>query len=266
MLPCYPILGGPVHHRKPAARASRCRSRRDARRRGPLRAVALLAAAVVSPSCGRGEEAAPPPRADERIVREVVPPPGVGPRHFVNRKESLVVAAPELTAHFLPFSLDLPDGWTYEEGGSRPPRTNFVKIERRIDARTTAENFSVGVFWSSASIGPIEEEVLSTKIDKFKRTVERSLPGARILADASLTVDGRAARGFRFATQAPGETKDAPPLDGFGLVLFVPDLNGSDGAVVILMGTAADKRFGSADDVGVKGDGPRILASLKFGK
>jgi hypothetical protein len=226
--------------------------------------VALLAAAVVSPSCGKGEEAAPPPRADERIVREVLPPPGVGPRHFVNRKESLVVAAPERRRTSCR-SRSTSRRWTYEEGDRAAPH-QLRQDRAPHDARTTAENFSVGVFWSSASIGPIEEEVLSTKIDKFKRTVERSLPGARILADASLTVDGRAARGFRFATQAPGETKDAPPLDGFGLVLFVPDLNGSDGAVVILMGTTADKRFTSADDVGVKGDGPRILASLKFGK
>ncbi len=230
-----------------------------------LGAVTLLAAALVAPSCGKGEEA-PPPRTGERTVREVVPPPGVGPRHFVNTKESLVVAAPDLTAHFLPFSLDLPDGWTYEEGGSRPPRTNFVKVERRVGERITAENLSVGVFWSSTSVGPIEEEVLATKIDKFKRTVERSLPDVRILADARQTVDGRPARGFRFSTRAPAEAKDTPPLDGYGLVLFVPDLRGSDGAVVILMGTAADPRFTSADDVGVKGDAPRILASLKFGR
>ncbi len=254
-----------MRHRKPASRPSRNRTRPPGRLASGPCGAALLATTLVAAACGK-EEAPRPPPTGGRTVRELPPPPGAGPKHFVNTKEALVAAAPDLTAHFLPFSFDLPDGWIYQEGGSRPPRTNFVKVERRVGPKPPAENFSVGAFWSSASTGPIAADVLTAKIDKFKKTVERSMPDTRILANAALPVDGRPARGFRFATLAPGESPDAPPIEGFGLVLFVPDVSGSDGAVLILMGTVADRRFTSADDVGVKGEGPTILASLKFGK
>lgn len=250
--------------RNPVPLPSPTRQRLRRPRRCSLRCATLVTVAALSSACGKGEEAAPA-RA-EKSVREVAPLPGVGPKRFVNTKEALVAAAPELTTHFLPFSFDVPEGWSYEEGGSKPPGSNFVKVERRSSPRTTAENFSVGVFWTSAPPGPIPDDVLTAKLGKFKKTIERSIPGAKILADVAMTFDGRRARGFRFATQAPAEHTGGEPLDGWGLVLFVPDVSGSDGAVLIMMGTAADGRFTSAEDVGVKGDLPRLIASFKFGR
>ena len=253
-----------MRHRKPAARPSRARVPGNGRRAFTLARATLLTATLLGSACGKGEDA--PPGRSERSVKELPPPQGTGPRHFVNTKDALLAAPPELKAHFLPFSFDVPEGWGYEEGGSRPARTNFVKIERRANPVTTAENFSVGVFWSSADATKTSDEVLSAKLEKFKATIARSFPAAQIVADASQMVDGRRARGFRFSTHFPGEKTGDAPLDGWGLVLFVPDVSGTDGAVLILMGTSADARFTSADDVGVKGDGPRILASLKFGR
>jgi len=254
-----------VRRRKPVPLPPRVRTLPRLLRAGHMAAAALVCAATFATACGK-EDANGPATGPGTVGKEDPPPLGVGPKHFVNTKDALLAAPPELKAHFLPFSFDLPEGWGYEEGGSKPARTNFVKIERRANPRTTAENFSVGVFWSSADTTKTSDEALTARLEKFKRTIERSFPAALILADATRAIDGRRARGFRFSTRFPGEPGGEKPLDAWGLVLFVPDVRGTDGAVLIMMGSTADTRFASADDVGEKGDVPKILASFKFGE
>lgn len=236
---------------------------RSSRLRPALACLLLLSASGIA-GCGEREDPIKKMVAD--AVADIDAELGIGPPHFVSSEEALFAATPSLQRHYVPFELDVPKTWVYEEGGVKPTRANFVKLHRNAREHTTAENFTVGSFWVTLPPGPEAEAQITVALRNVETSISQSFSNVKIVDQVTRTVNARPARGFRFSMQATPEETGGAPLDGWGMVLVVPYIRGTDGLSIILYATAADPQFTSVDDIGVKGDAPAILASLEFGK
>ena len=164
---------------------------------------------------------------------------------------------PELAEHYVPFSFDYPSDWTVVENGSGSDAKNFVKVEKKDAAGTTAENFAVGYMYAT----PGQEnnpELIAQLLTQFEQQFAQNFPNFRRVSDDHATIDGREASGFRFTAHAPADSS----VEVLGRVLVLPIGEGKGLSFVMLATPQGDVQ--TVEDLGEKGGIPTILRSFRI--
>lgn len=167
-----------------------------------------------------------------------------------------------LADNYLDFSFRYPDTWKLDPN----PEPNFVRVERATPDGGTIENFAVGWFavTGARSSGAGNTTLLSQAINNLGRQAAGSFPNYTKVGEGPTTVGRYSAYELRFSGAAAKGT--ARELPYWGRIVIVPDPNGSNNGVALVMLTTghSDEIKGQAD-VGEKGELPIILKTFRMG-
>ena len=235
-------------------------ARPDAGRVTSWRLLGGLLALLAVGGCGKSDEEKARDMVDSTLAGISK---GLEHRVYVNRKDSMSLS-PNLKRDFVPFSFAYPSTWEVLEGGEKPTRVNFIKVERKAAQSVTGESFAVGTLVSppSADAEAYKKEQLALLEPQFSQ----GFPAFKKVGDETTTVGGKPAWGFRFSSHLTAEETGDLEGDMWGLVLAVPNVIENRGVVLIMLGTSMSGALTSAADVGVRGELPMLLSSFRFGE
>jgi hypothetical protein len=220
--------------------------------------MACLLVVLGATACGKSNSR----QIDEKVSETIAElDKEIGPRAFECRKDALHRS---LKPYFVPFSFSYPTTWEVLQDGTKPTDSNFVKIERKAAPHVTGESFTVGSLVSPPGVDP--EAYAKSQLGPLEAQFAQGYPAYRKVADEAMTLDGRKTWGFRFASHFTKEQTGDVEGDLWGLVLAVPNVIENRGVVIILQGTSRSGVLQSAADLGVRGELPGILSTLKFKK
>lgn len=195
---------------------------------------------------------------------EAAPAPAGETKKFVNSKEGRMGT---LLERYVDFSFEYPASWKVVPTEQEGP--NFVKVERAIvgdtpDDAFTVENFAVGNFALEAPPA-LALEFLPLLAEQLDAQFAKGFPNYKKLSAAATTVAGIKGYETRFTAMVPGTPKG--DITFWGRCVLLPDPAGNGkGITLIFLATSLSPAVKSAEDLGVKGELPVILKSLKLGK
>jgi hypothetical protein len=202
----------------------------------------------------------PSPAAPTPEVDNYVPP--LGTTVFENAKERL---DGKLAEHYFDFSFYYPESWQKDPKAGAPGSSSFVRVERRLPPDFTQENFTVGWYTSSGTYdGDLPN--YPSRVEELSNSLSKVYPEYRKVSEGPTTVNSMKAYEFRWTGFS--KNTDKGDLKLWGRVIFLPTNKEGDttGATLLMLSTSLAPELLSVDDLGVKGEGPVILDSFRFGK
>ncbi len=156
-----------------------------------------------------------------------------------------------LAENYVDFEFQYPKSWTRKPDNE----SNFVSVERGENGETW-ENFNVGYFKTAGSREG-NDALASQLIAQIGSQFSEQFPGLHKLSEGPTTVGSYDAYGGLFETTVSG-TKV------YMRAILLPTPDAKKGVALILMGTSHSPDLKSAEDLGTKGDLPKVLASFRF--
>lgn len=253
-------------------------ARRPLRGLAPLLALIVPLGAIASCSDSAAPPAAAPAKAPETATATpaaapettaappaAAPPPPVatllaGTQTFVNSKDNLDGT---LAEHYIDFSFSYPAGWTLDPESGKPGASNFAKVTNDLEGGFTVENFAVGYFFGTGS-AVADAALFPTMAAQLSTQFEPGFPGYRKISEGKTRVGSYDGYELRFESTVPETGKGDMTI--WGRAVMMPLEGSSRGVTIVMMATNLSPDVKGIDDVGVKGDLPFILDSLKLGK
>jgi hypothetical protein len=163
-------------------------------------------------------------------------PPAADMTRYTNTRDGLTG---NLAKHYVDFTLDYPTSWKLMPRKGNP--NNFVDV---------------------SEFGKSEDELLEALgVGHIHRQLGKQLPSYWQISQGPTTVAGHSGYEFRFRFVMPKINKKA-----WGRAVFLPNLDGERGVTFTMIGTELDPQIRRIDDIGVKGDLPKILDTFRVGK
>ena len=201
--------------------------------------------------------ATPTPKAAEEVPPYSPPADAV---EFVNSKDNL---DGKLAEHYVDFSFYYPERWQKDPKSGVPGATNFAKVQRQLAPDAPQEIFAVGWYEST---GSKETDQLSFPWLAAQRSADfaHEYPEYRKISEGSTNVGPYEGYEFRFGGLF--RNTERGDVNIWGRVIFLPPLEGKKGVTLLMLASSLTENVKSANDVGVKGELPMMLASFRFGK
>jgi hypothetical protein len=162
-----------------------------------------------------------------------------------------------LKENYVDFSFEYPSDWKKDPGAGKGDSPNFVKIEQATDDQITLENFAVGYYTG-------QREFMPKVANQLSEQFSGGFPEYKKVSEGETKVGRYDGYEFRFTAHAKNTPKG--DLDVWGRVVILPGGDNRKGAALIMLATSASDQVRSVDDVGEKGELPKILSSFKFDK
>jgi hypothetical protein len=201
--------------------------------------------------------ATPTPKAVEEVPPYSPPADAV---EFVNSKDNL---DGKLAEHYVDFSFYYPERWQKDPKSGVPGATNFAKVQRQLAPDAPQEIFAVGWYEST---GSKDTDQLSFPRLAAQRSADfaHDYPEYRKISEGSTNVGPYEGYEFRFG--GVFRNTERGDVNIWGRVIFLPPLEGKKGVTLLMLASSLTEDVKSANDVGVKGELPMMLASFRFGK
>ena len=169
-----------------------------------------------------------------------------------------------LAQHYSDFSFQYPANWVVKEQPGQS-RSNFVKVERPLDANTTLENFAVG--WYTGTGTAAGDAALFPQLARqLSAQFASGFPGYRKVSEGPTRIGSYDGYEFRFTSRL--RNPQGNNVDVYGRAVMLPSGSTAqrNGVALIMLATSLAPEIKSVDDVGVKGELPVILESFRMGK
>lgn len=184
------------------------------------------------------------------------PPPDA--TQFVNTRANL---SGKIADHFVPFSFYYPNSWELNTSIASEG-TYFVRADRKLPPNYVQERFSVEWYESNGTYDA-DKANFSSLVTAASNNLAK-LPGYEKLSEGQTKVNSMDAYEITFK----GLSKDPEKgdIDYWGRVIFLPPgVEGQkNGLKLTLLTSSLAPELESIDDVGVKGELPVILDSLRL--
>jgi hypothetical protein len=171
---------------------------------------------------------------------------------YTNTKSSF---SGKLAENFVAFTFEYPNTWKRDTKAGTADSPNFVKVEHETDDQITLENFAVGYFTGQKSVMARLAGQLS---DQFKS----SFPEYEKVSEGETKVGTYDGYEFRFVSHS--KTSADKPIEIWGRAILLAGDTGRKGAALVMLATSESPDVKSVEDVGEKGDLPKVLASFRF--
>jgi len=188
--------------------------------------------------------------------------PPAGTVQFVNANEKL---DGKLAEHYFDFSFYYPQKWTRDPKSGVAGASNFVKVDRMLPPNFTQENFAVGWYTSTGTfVGDMPS--FPQRVEEISKSLSKIITDYKKVSEGPTKVNSMDAYEFRWEGVSPGTARG--DLNLWGRVIFLPTGKEGDntGATLSMLCTNLAPELSSLDDVGLRGEGPVILDSFRFGK
>jgi hypothetical protein len=164
-----------------------------------------------------------------------------------------------LAKHYVDFTLDYPTSWKLMPRKGNP--NNFVDVsEFGKSEDELLEALGVGHIHFNGPAN-VREQAMAKLATELSRQLGKQLPSYWQISQGPTTVAGHSGYEFRFRFVMPKINKKA-----WGRAVFLPNLDGERGVTFTMIGTELDPQIRRIDDIGVKGDLPKILDTFRVGK
>lgn len=215
------------------------------------------AAAQVAPASTPSTAQAAPPTSPSAMP-VATPAPAV--QTFVNSPDNLDGS---LAENYVDFSFSYPSNWTLDPESGKPGASNFAKVTHDIDGGFTLENFAVGYFAGTGSAAG-DAAVFPKMVDALSKQFEPGFPGYRKISEGKTRVGDYDGYELRFESTIPETGKGTMRI--WARAVMIPVAGSTHGVLIIMMATNLSPDVQGIEDVGVKGDLPLVLNSLKLGE
>lgn len=184
------------------------------------------------------------------------PPPDT--TQFVNTRAHL---SGPLADHFVPFSFYYPNAWELNTGIAADG-IYFVRADRKLPPNYLQERFSVE-WYESKGTYDADESSFPNLIAAIGPNLAK-LPGYEKLSEGRAKVNSMAVYEITFKGRGKGPNNG--DIDYWGRVIFLPpgDASQKNGLKLTLLTSSLAPELEGIDDVGVKGELPVILQSLRL--
>lgn len=218
---------------------------------GRVRVVAVALAACTLVACSGSDDAGSTAAGVEAPA---------GTKTFVNSMGKLDGS---LAENYVDFSFAYPEAWTLDPETGQPGASNFVKVEHNLDGNFTVENFAVGYFTGSGSKEG-DEALMPMLASQISSQFAPGFPNYRELSQGKTQIGPYEGYELRFESTVPDTPKGT--IEIWARAVMLPIEGSNKGVTLIMMATNLSDEVEGIDDVGVKGELPIILESLKLGK
>lgn len=196
-------------------------------------------------------------RRSDPAAQVPVPPDGL--ETFVNTREGL---PRHLLDHYVDFSFQYPRSWTINHG------VRYIQVERGLtDAKlgdSAVESFNVGAFWLWGDKARPENvaKSLAEAAREMSDQYAKHLPAWKKVSEGPALVAGVQGYDFHYRFR-----RGEPEVPWFGRTIILPHLAGEgDGLLITMWASSRLPEVWTADHVGVKGELPIVLNSLRVRK
>ncbi|HYY42666.1 MAG TPA: hypothetical protein VE775_08055, partial [Pyrinomonadaceae bacterium] len=157
-----------------------------------------------------------------------------------------------LAENYVDFSFYYPDDWTLVPN----QKTNFVKVERSDENKTTLENFAVG--WVSASGTALDKKLMPQLAQQITSQFAQSFQDFEKASEGATKVGAYEGYEVKFKAKLPGTPRGDADIYG-RVVLLPPPAGQTKGVALVMLATSLAPEINGLDDVGVAGEMPVIL-------
>jgi hypothetical protein len=177
--------------------------------------------------------------------------------HFVNAQEAL---SGRLADNFVAFSFYYPNRWVKDPKAGTGGSPNFVEVHRQLDQNSPQESMAAGWYDLQG-----EEHSFEDLAKKKSADLEKMIGQYRKVSEGTTKIGTY--DGYELRFEGRTEKADKSELSIWGRVVWLPASQGSKKGVALLMyATSLTPDVRSIDEVGVKGELPMLLESLRLGK
>jgi hypothetical protein len=184
---------------------------------------------------------------------------------FVNSRSGL---DGDRMAHYTDFSFQYPRHWQLDE--RRPGQPNYVTVTRcatppaelKDGCALPIELFAVGPFWGPEEIQGTEPQ-LQNLLRQHTAQKRQTIPAYQKVSAGKIQIGTYSGYEIRYIGKDDRHPVNGQALQFWGRDVFLPDGKGQ-GVVLMMLVTSASPEVKSLVEVGVKGELPIILHSVKF--